>query len=346
MKTFLTLWSVLAMMAPWLLGGFLLAGLASVWLPKHWVEKRMGSSRGWRGVLNAVLIGVPLPICSCGVLPLTAELRKEGAGKGASAAFLISTPQTGIDSVLATYSLMGPVFALARPLAAFLTGLLGGIVVDLVARDGEASSPPPKKSCHCCCCHGHADEAAGESQGNKLSEVFRKADDLLGEIARPLLVGLVIATLVTAFIPENFFAGAFGGRDWLAMPAMVLIGFPMYVCSTAAIPIALSLVLKGLSPGAAFVFLMVGPAINAASLTTVAQLIGRGATIAYALVIGLGAIACGVVMNLLPFVHDFAVSGAGIHENPSLIQHAAAGLLVLLIARKPLLRIIPVKAAS
>ena len=122
------LWQVLAMMAPWLLGGFALAGVVGVLMPREWAEKAMGRSKGWRGVLNAVLIGVPLPICSCGVLPLTQALRKSGASKGAAAGFLISTPQTGIDSILATYALLGPVFAVARPAAAFLTGFVGGVV--------------------------------------------------------------------------------------------------------------------------------------------------------------------------------------------------------------------------
>lgn len=158
MDILVSFWNVLAMMAPWLLGGFLFAGVVSIFLPKAWVEKTMGKSRGWRGILNAVLIGVPLPVCSCGVLPLTAGLRKAGAGKGASAAFLISTPQTGLDSILATYSLLGPFFAVARPLAALLTGLVGGVAVDLVAH-GDDGTPPPEapKKCCCCCCHKNSE---------------------------------------------------------------------------------------------------------------------------------------------------------------------------------------------
>ena len=145
MTIVVSFWNVLAMMAPWLLSGFLLAGVVSIFLPKAWVEKTMGKSRGWRGILNAVLIGVPLPVCSCGVLPLTAGLRKAGAGKGAAAAFLISTPQTGLDSILATYSLLGPFFAVARPLAALLTGLVGGVAVDLVAHGDDGTPPPPSR---------------------------------------------------------------------------------------------------------------------------------------------------------------------------------------------------------
>ena len=351
MEILVSFWGVLAMMAPWLLGGFLLAGVVSIFLPKAWVEKTMGKSRGWRGILNAVLIGVPLPVCSCGVLPLTAGLRKAGAGKGASAAFLISTPQTGLDSILATYSLLGPFFAVARPLAALLTGLVGGMVVDLVAH-GDAGAPPPEapKKCCCCCCHKRSEKVMANSEqvGGLhacMVRVLRKADELLGEILHPLLIGLLVAAAITVLVPENFFAEVFGGRDSLAMPAMVLIGFPMYVCSTASIPIALSLVLKGVSPGAAFVFLMVGPAINAASLATVSKLIGFRATIVYALVIALGSIVCGVLVNCLPIDGFGQVSSCCAGESVSWLEHGAAFLLLALIVRRLIACRVPVGVA-
>ena len=295
-------WNVLLMMVPWLVGGFLIAGVLGVLMPRAWAEKVMGRSKGWQGVLNAVLIGVPLPICSCGVLPLAQTLRKSGASKGAAAGFLISTPQTGIDSILATYSLMGPLFAVMRPVAAFLTGIVGGTIVNLMTRNEAPEGVAPKREekghCCCCCCHGHREQEDGRKE-NCVIASLKKSWELFREVVKPLFVGLVVAALVTAFVPDNFFASTFGGNDWLAMPAMTLIGFPMYVCSTASIPIAASMIAKGLTPGAAFVFLMVGPAINAASLTTVAQLIGRKATVAYALVISLGAVLMGVLVNFL-----------------------------------------------
>ncbi|MGN0847114.1 MAG: SO_0444 family Cu/Zn efflux transporter [Kiritimatiellia bacterium] len=333
MGVLLAFWNVLAMMAPWLLGGFLLAGLVGRLIPREWVIKVMGASRGWRGVLNAVLLGVPLPICSCGVLPLAAGLRKAGAGRGATAGFLISTPQTGVDSICATYALMGPVFAIARPLAAFATGLVGGFAVDAVGGAEQAQDPQPKTCCCKCHCggHGHAEAPVAARRPLVLDILNRAYNELLGEIVRPLVVGLVISAAVTVFVPDAFFAEVFGARDWLAMPTMVLIGFPMYVCSTASIPIAASLVLKGLTPGAAFVFLMVGPAINAASLATVSRLIGARATIVYAVVIGLGAIACGVLVNLLPFdvlptLKNCCSTGA-----TGLFEHLCGGVLAALV---------------
>ena len=132
---------VFAMMAPWLVFGFLAAGIIAVWIPRSWVNRAMGGSTGIGGILRAVAIGVPLPICSCGVLPIATGLKKHGAGNGPTAAFLISTPQTGIDSILATYALMGPVFAVARPVAAALTGLVGGMAVAAVGRQLLRKSP-------------------------------------------------------------------------------------------------------------------------------------------------------------------------------------------------------------
>ena len=275
---------VFAAMSPWLVAGFFAAGVMAVWIPRAWVNLVMGGRSGFSGILRAVLIGVPLPICSCGVLPIATGLRRNGAGKGATAAFLISTPQTGIDSILATYALMGPVFAVARPVAAALTGLVGGAVVSAVGGDDASAAA--------------AEESAPVSRGLKsiLWQAYRR---LLGSVVKPLAAGLAVSALVTVLVPDGFFAEAFGGRDWLAMPTMALIGFPMYVCSTASIPIAASLVLKGVSPGAAFVFLMVGPAMNAMSVTTVSSLIGRKAAAAYVATILAGAILCGCLLNLV-----------------------------------------------
>ena len=273
---------VFAAMSPWLVVGFLAAGVIAVWIPRAWVNRVMGGSSGFSGILRAVLVGVPLPICSCGVLPIATGLRRNGAGKGATAAFLISTPQTGIDSILATYALMGPVFAIARPLAAAITGIAGGAVVAAVGGDDASVFA--------------ADDTPPPSRGIKtiLWQAYRR---LLGSVVKPLSIGLAISALVTVLVPDGFFAEAFGGKDYIAMPAMAIIGFPMYVCSTASIPIAASLILKGVSPGAAFVFLMVGPAMNAMSVTTVASLIGRKAAAAYVATIIAGAILCGCAVN-------------------------------------------------
>ena len=285
---------VFAMMAPWLVFGFLMAGIIAVCIPRNWVNRVLGGSSGVRGIFRAVAIGVPLPICSCGVLPIATGLRKHGAGKGPTAALLISTPQTGVDSILATYALMGPV---------------GGEDAETVA----------------------VEEAQPGSRGIKAIfwQAYRR---LLGFVAKPLAVGLAVSALVTVAVPDSFFADAFRGNDWIAMPVMALVGFPMYVCSTASIPIAASLVAKGVSPGAAFVFLMVGPAMNAMSVTTVASLIGRKATVAYVATIVVGAILCGVVINLVPNAASASVSAASTEHALSSVHWASAAFLAAMMA--------------
>ena len=307
---------VFAMMAPWLVFGFLMAGIVAVWIPRSWVNRMMGGSSGIGGILRAVAIGVPLPICSCGVLPIAAGLRKHGAGKGPTAALLVSTPQTGIDSVLATYALMGPVFAVARPVAAALTGVVGGMVVSAVGgEDAEAVA---------------VDDAPSGSRG--IRAIFWQAyRRLLGSVAKPLAIGLAISALVTVLVPDNFFADAFHGNDWIAMPVMALVGFPMYVCSTASIPIASSLIAKGVSPGAAFVFLMVGPAMNAMSLTTVSALVGRKAAVAYLVTIIVGAILCGAAVNLVPNAASASVAAASSEHPLSVVHWASAAFLAAMM---------------
>lgn len=308
---------VFAAMSPWLVAGFFAAGVIAVWIPRAWVNRVMGGSSGFSGILRAVLVGVPLPICSCGVLPIATGLRRNGAGKGATAAFLISTPQTGIDSILATYALMGPVFAIARPLAAALTGIVGGAVVSAVGGDDASSAV--------------VDDSAPASRGIKaiLWQAYRR---LLGSVVKPLAIGLAISALVTVLVPDGFFAEAFGGRDWIAMPVMALVGFPMYVCSTASIPIAASLVLKGVSPGAAFVFLMVGPAMNAMSVTTVASLIGRKAAAAYVTTIVAGAILCGCAVNLFAGASDAVEAARFASHGLAPVHWACAAFLAAMMA--------------
>ena len=319
---------VFAAMSPWLVVGFLAAGVIAVWIPRAWVNRIMGGSSGFSGVLRAVLVGVPLPICSCGVLPIAAGLRKHGAGKGPTAALLVSTPQTGIDSILATYAMMGPVFAIARPLAAAITGIVGGMVVSAVGGEDASVS--------------EADDALPASRGLKaiLWQSYRR---LLGSVVKPLAVGLAVSALVTVLVPDGFFAETFGGRDWLAMPAMAIIGFPMYVCSTASIPIAASLVMKGVSPGAAFVFLMVGPAMNAMSITTVAALIGRNAAAAYVATIVVGAVLCGCAVNFFTDATGAAEAARCVSHGLTAVHWICAAFLAAMMAYN---LICPVKMAD
>lgn len=281
--------NMLAEMAPYLLLGFLVAGVLYAFVPGGFYRHHLACPGAW-AVIKAALIGVPLPLCSCGVLPTAVSLRRNGASRGASTSFLIATPQTGVDSIFATYSLLGLAFAIIRPVAALLTAFAGGMLVD---RQDRA------------CSTGEADEVdtidAPESTGfggRVRAALHYGFVEMIQNIGKWLIIGLVIAAAITAFVPDGFFT-FFAGYPLLAMVAVVVVAVPMYVCSTGSIPIALSLMLKGLSPGAAFVLLMAGPAANFASIIIVGKALGRKAAAVYLSTIVVGAIAIGLCIDYL-----------------------------------------------
>ena len=285
-------------MSPYLLLGFFLAGVMHAFVPNTLYRRYLGGS-SFRSVLNAAILGVPLPLCSCGVIPTAMSLKKEGASKGATVSFLIATPQTGVDSIIATYSLMGLPFALIRPLAALITALFGGQMVnwfdkkDYPAAASAASGSGPKED-------GDSSKA-GMTFGKKVVSVFKYAYvDMMQDIGRWLIVGLVVAGLITVFVPESFFA-LFADNSLLSMLIVLLFAIPMYLCATGSIPIAVALMMKGLSPGTALVLLMAGPAVNAASMLVVGKVLGKRTLLIYLLSITAGAIAFGLGIDwLLP----------------------------------------------
>ncbi len=270
-------WMVLGEMSPYLLFGFAVAGVLSVFLSARWVERHLGG-RGLGQVVKASAFGVPLPLCSCGVIPVSASLRKQGAGRGAVTSFLISTPQTGVDSILVTYSLLGPVYAIFRPLLALISGIVGGLVAGLTGGREAGNAPVPA-------CQGDSCESTepvqSSAKGPRWLQAIRYGFiDLPRDIAPTLLLGLVISAAITALVPADFFAGSLG-TGWTGMAVMLLLAVPVYVCATASVPIAAALVLKGASPGAALVFLMTGPATNAATLATIWKVMGPRTVAAY-----------------------------------------------------------------
>ncbi len=322
-------WNVAAVMSPYLLLGFLAAGALFVLIPRSWVVTHLGG-RGWRPSLKAALFGVPLPLCSCGVIPVTASLRQHGAGRGPTAAFLMSTPQTGVDSIVATYGLLGPVFALVRPLVAFLSGALCGVLVDHWAPD---RSPLPPA----------ADEpAAAAIRAPAWKRMARFGLlTLPGDLRRPLLLGLLISGLLGALVPPQFLAGRFDS-PWLQMLAMLLLGIPLYVCSTASIPIAIGLMHSGISAGAALVFLITGPATNAAALTTLWRILGRRAARIYLAVLAGTALLAGALLDRWVLPDNGAhVCHHGFGEAVAPWQHLSGALLIglllgpLLFRRRP-----------
>ena len=313
------------MMAPWLLFGFFAAGVLSVFFSPAYIYKHMGKP-GLKSIFKAALLGVPLPVCSCGVIPITVSLKKQGAGRGAAGSFLISTPQTGLDSFFATYAMLGWAFAIFRPIVAFITGIIGGLLMENFGKPKDEQE----------------EDTAANSEDNDQPHVrgwktipailhygFIK---LLGNIASALLVGLVLAALIHLLVPPDFGA-KYLQSDWLAMPAMLLFGIPLYVCSTASIPIAASLIVKGISPGAALVFLITGPATNVATITIMSKVLGRKSVIIYILSVAAAAIIAGYIFNLLNVnipVMDFIRSDGKMKI--SILQHISSIILYALLA--------------
>ena len=248
---FTSLLNVVCEMSPYLLLGFLIAGILHVFVPRRFYARYLSQDNKF-AVLWAALLGVPLPLCSCGVIPTAVGLKKEGASKGAVASFLIATPQTGIDSILATFSLMGLGFAVVRPVAALVTGVCGGLLVNRFVKEGEGD--------------GFADASCRVDSGNRLWRVLKYAYyDMIQDIGGRLVLGLLIAALIQVAVPDSFFL-RFDSQPLLQMLVILLIAIPMYICSTGSIPVAAALIMKGLSPGAALVMLMAGPAVNMASI--------------------------------------------------------------------------------
>ena len=293
-------------MSPFLLLGFLLAGLMHAFIPGKFYAKYL-SGNGLRSVINAAILGIPLPLCSCGVIPTAMSLRKEGASKGAVVSFLIATPQTGVDSILATYGLMGLPFAIIRPIAALVTALFGG---SLVKGSPEiATSTCNGESCD-------AKQSGSLSFWGKIIEALKYGYvTMMQDIGKWLIVGLVVAALITICIPTEWFT-AFQGNTWASMALVLCIAVPMYVCATGSIPIAVALMLKGLTPGAALVLLMAGPACNMASILVVRKVLGSRTLIAYMASIVIGAIGFGCLVdylqyhNLVNFLGSLSMQGA------------------------------------
>ena len=287
-------WTVAGQMAPYLLFGFLAAGLLSAFVSPKWLERHLGGP-GFVPVFKSVMLGVPLPLCSCGVIAVTASLRQHGASRAAATGFLIATPQTGVDSIAATWGMLGPVLGIYRPVVALLSGLFGGLLVSLF---GEPETPGTGKtdSGDACATGGSCgmEDKPGEGYWARARHVFHYGFVTLPrDIARPLVTGIIIAGMISALVPPDALAPYIGGGI-LAMLAMIAIGIPLYVCATASIPLAVGFIHMGASPGAALAFLIAGPATNAATIATVWKTMGRRTTVLYVFSVAVSALVAGL----------------------------------------------------
>ncbi len=370
-------------MAFYIMLGLLFVGILNTYIKKESVLKHLGKEN-ISSVVKASVVGVPLPRCSCGVVPTAVELKKDGASNGAVVSFLVSTPQTGVDSILATYSLMGIVMAIYRPIAAFFSGIISGGIVDIFAKkekinteiethcscgcghEEEHSScdcgcghEEEHSSCDCGCGHeeehsscdcgcGHEEEHSSCDCGcesaipttklGKFKRVFTYAyGSFLDEIAGHFMLGMLIATIISTFVPTDFFVSLGLDSGVLAMIAMIIIGLPMYICSTASIPIAISLVGKGLSFGASFVFLFTGPVTNIASILVLSKALGKKITTLYIVSVSACSVAFGLLLDFLIEKFDwqllFTAASDSHSEHANIFSYIVAVVFLALIIK-------------
>ncbi|HKK95086.1 MAG TPA: SO_0444 family Cu/Zn efflux transporter [Anaerovoracaceae bacterium] len=302
MKEFLIgLIDIYIKMAPYMVLGLIFVGILHVYVSKERIIKAVGKNSLGSVVLASVL-GVPLPLCSCGVVPTGIELKKAGASNGAVISFLTSTPQTGVDSLIATYGMMGPFMAVFRAIAAFVSGIFAGAIANIFSKEeiGE-------KEEESCCCHCHGEETEVKKK-KSVKEVFTYAfDEFLNEIALHFVIGVLIAGLITAVIPDDFFMTYGLNSGLISIVMMIVIGIPMYICSTSSIPVAVAFLLKGISPGAAFAFLFAGPITNAATVVLLVKTIGKKLTTIYIASAAFMALVFGTICNILVLEFGFSI---------------------------------------
>jgi uncharacterized membrane protein YraQ (UPF0718 family)/copper chaperone CopZ len=323
---FQAIWNVLLELAPWLLVGAAIAGMLHVLLPPNFVRRHL---RGRGSVLKAVILGVPLPLCSCGVIPAGLGLKKDGASDGACMGFLISTPQTGVDSILVSAGFLGWPFALFKVGAAFLTGIAGGWLTD---RWGGPEIPLVSEG---------AESAEHDHRG--LAGMIAHALDLLRSIWGWLAIGVLVSAAISAWLPTEFITGLSHWGGLVTMLAVLVISLPMYVCATASVPIAAALVAGGLPAGAALVFLMAGPATNVATIGAVHRGFGTRVLAIYLGTIIIGSIGLGMAFDA---VLPTAVAQVILHGDHSAWWAVASAVLLLgLMARFALQDVLRWRAA-
>ena len=310
--------------APFLLVGLLLSGIIRQLIPDKWITKTLGENSS---VVTAALIGTPLPLCSCSVIPTAMGIRRAGASKASTASFMVATPETGVDSIGVTFALLGPVMAVARPIAAIFSAIVAGKLV----RWWDVETPPIQEEKKSCCC-GAGKKQAEPSAWDKAKSVFQYGfGKLLSDFMNWLLIGLFFAALIQTFVPETFLSQH--GDGIFAMMLVVLVSIPMYICATASTPVAAGLMLSGISPGAALVFMLTGPATNIATLMVVKNELGTRSLYAYLTGVIASALFMGLSFDWLLAYYDITIKvSQGMHSDmTSALYSVAAVVLAVLI---------------
>lgn len=330
--------------APFMIIGLTLGGLLKMFLSTDYVAHHLGRGR-YLSVLKAALFGIPLPICSCGVLPAAAALKRQGANNGAVTAFMISTPESGIDSMAISYALLDPIMTVARPLIAFLSALVAGILENYFNPPRpqlvmfSAIACPVDNCCDGRNCHPDLHRSHHSVVGRIAAGLRYAAFDIWGDLAGWFLIGVLLAGLITVLVPESVMSSYLGG-GLTAMLLMLLFSVPLYICASSSTPIAAALIMKGVSPGTALVFLLAGPATNVASLTVLTGLLGKRATTLYLASIVIVSIFGGLALDGLYWalgVKAQAVIGQAAEVMPIWLEWGAVAVL-LFFSVGPLVR--------
>lgn len=350
-ELFSNIWTVYLDTAFWLLLGLFAAGLVKAYLPEDAMQRWLGGT-GIKSISKAALFGAPLPLCSCGVLPAAIGVSRSGASREATVSFLISTPETSIDSVTVTYALMGPFMAVYRPVAALVSAIVTGLMTSLIKDDRPANPQLDVVESSCCSSPGGCSDSTEEKNADccdsivvveqsRLKKSLQYAGaELMDDISFWLAIGIIAAGVITTIIPPGLMA-EWGQGVW-AMLFMVLVGVPMYICAVASTPIAAGLLLSGVSPGTVLVFLLVGPATNIASLVLLRKELGTKVTAIYLAGIIIVSIFMGLLLDVL--VNQYGVKieaelGAGQEMLPAVLVYGSA-VLLLVLAIKPMRKVI------
>ncbi|MGM0593566.1 MAG: SO_0444 family Cu/Zn efflux transporter [Pseudomonadota bacterium] len=326
--------------APWLLLGLAAAGVIKAWLPESVLTRWLGGT-GAAPIFRAAVIGAPLPLCSCGVLPAALGLHRGGASRPATVSFLIATPETGADSIAVSYALLGPVMAVVRPVAAIISAIATGLLSALLPTPTAPTTPATAATCGDSSCGCGGPEPADASPGplTTTAQGLRyAATDILDDIVPWLAIGLLLAGVLTTLLPPQVLAQ--WGSGLPAMGLMLLAGIPMYICATASTPLAAALLLAGISPGTVLVFLLAGPATNLATLAVVRKELGSATLVSYLGGIALSSVALGLLLDWMLqrwSIDVVAQMGEGGELIPVWLA-AACGVVLALLALRPLRR--------
>ena len=313
-------------MSIYLLLGLLLAGILKQIVPDDFISKHLGkSSTG--SVIKATIFGIPLPVCSCSVIPLAQSLRKEGASKGSVQSFLISTPITGVDSILATFSFFGLIFTIFRVVSSIIIAITVGLIQNFVEKDDKKIQEVKEEtscSCHCSC-----DSAKKEKKSFSIKEVFSYAYvTLFKDMVKPLFIGLILGALFTTFVPKEYSSLLFENQ-FLTYLVIILFSMSLYVCATASLPLAAAFMLNGMSGGAAFIFLTAGPATSAVTMSVVYKLLGKTSLIIYITTIALLSLLFGFLYDM--FFSELNILNFSVDNDESSIYTQISSLIILVL---------------